>query len=103
MTCWPRQQDDGVRANRSLDSFTRINWGSPSVDASTTWSYSLDVEVPRTSPAEWSTYRFNPQAKVTGSKWLTRTIADLAGTEAVEGDHITEAVQYRSLDRQLWG
>jgi magnesium chelatase family protein len=34
---------------------------------------------------------------------VARTIADLAGAERLNADHVSEAVQLRSLDRQMWG
>lgn len=33
---------------------------------------------------------------------VARTIADLAGHEKVEADHVAEAVQFRNLDRDSW-
>ena len=34
---------------------------------------------------------------------MAHTIADLEGAEEIDEEHVSEAVQYRTLDRKYWG
>ena len=33
---------------------------------------------------------------------VSRTVADLSGSDEINGEHVSEAIQYRTLDREIW-
>ncbi|MBL4753868.1 MAG: hypothetical protein JKY52_09800 [Flavobacteriales bacterium] len=47
-----------------------------------------------------SAFRFYP--KRCPDPQLSRTIAELAGDDQIKNEHLAEAIQYRSLDRERW-
>jgi magnesium chelatase family protein len=44
----------------------------------------------------------SPPKATTGFSKVARTIADLEGAEDLEPKHLSEAVQYRTMDRNPW-
>jgi len=70
--------------NRQIKKFCRIDGAAEGVLASAMQSFSLSARA------------YNKILK------LSRTIADLDGAEEIRTEHVTEAIQYRSLDRNLW-
>ncbi len=70
--------------NRHIKKFCKIDGAAESVLASAMQSFSLSARA------------YNKILKT------SRTIADLDGAEEIRTEHVTEAIQYRSLDRNLW-
>ena len=70
--------------NRQIKKFCRIDGPAEGVLAAAMQSFSLSARA------------YNKILK------LSRTIADLDGAKEIRTEHVTEAIQYRSLDRNLW-
>ena len=84
-----RFKDGGVfcnarMSNRHIRKFCKVDGPAEGILASAMQSFSLSARA------------YNKILKT------SRTIADLDGAEEIRTEHVTEAIQYRSLDRNLW-
>ncbi len=53
---------------------------------------------------EWPMQKLNLSARAYDHILkLGRTIADIAGVDQISAEHVGEAIQYRTMDRNLWG
>ena len=79
-----RVYNNARMGNRQIKKFCRIEGAAEGVLAAAMQSFSLSARA------------YNKILK------LSRTIADLDGADEIRTEHVTEAIQYRSLDRNLW-
>ena len=49
----------------------------------------------------YDTYDFSTRTYTRVLK-VARTVADLAGSEEIRAEHLSEAVRYRSLEHSIW-
>ena len=97
--------DDVRMNNRQIRKYCKVDGAAESALAAAMQQFSLFAHL---RPARRN---FSGQARAHNkilkpcpepAEWVARTIADLDGAEEIRTDHVTEAIQYRSLDRNLW-
>jgi magnesium chelatase family protein len=88
-----------VQAKRFASSRTRANAGMSHAQLKT--HCKLDTESQEMLRLAMAELQLSARAYDRILK-VSRTIADLAGSSAIRSEHLAEAIQYRTLDRNLW-
>ncbi len=88
-----------IQARRFMDTRTRANAGMS--HAQLKQHCRLDSESTEMLRLAMSELQLSARAYDRILK-VSRTIADLAGSEEIRSEHVAEAIQYRTLDRNLW-
>lgn len=62
----------------------------------------IDCHIGRSDLGGKQSWRPEHNGLTAAPKWYPEYLADLVGKESIEPGHVSEAIQYRTLDRNFW-